>query len=392
MDYFSGYDPLVTKDFIKITNPSNIKTYGWLSEEDGIKLLHNNTILSILNTKYIILHSINDSETFLNSLSSYIKDKDILMEEDFNKNAELTNSIIIDSKLILPDEEEKLKLYQKEVILESNGLYFISFNIRSIKELDNYLHIDFYGKNYDNAGQEFIISPEDITTSYKKIEKIIDSSEVPKNEKIYFRIFTNSNGGIEISGLNIYKIKKYDNNYSIKHSDGDILVLENKNCLPRFYFLENLIASNNQSEIFNNLWYKYIHNTDNSLNYNTSGYVENINYDYRFIKQDSNDKIDIIEYKNNEVLLKISPKNDSFLVFSDSYYPGWNAYINGTETRIYRVNGIVKGIFVPAGNSVIKFVYSPVKIIIPFIISILTIISIFATILFLYFKNKKSEN
>jgi len=388
IDNFSGYDPLITKDFIKIANLSNQRTYGLISKENGISLLRNNTILSILNTRYIILPAIKDTELFLNSISSYIKDKDILTERDFNKNTKLTNSKIIDNTLILLDEENKLKLYKKEVNIESNTIYLISFNIRSMEELDNFIHIDFSGTNYDNAEQEFTISPLDITNSYKKVENLIDSSEVPKNEKIYFRIFTNSRGGVEINNLNIYKVIRY-NNYSIKYSDEDILILENKKYLPRFYFLENLISVDSQNEIFNKLWNKNIYSIDDPSKYNASGYIESIKHNFSFVQSESSDKIDIIEYKNNEVLLNISLKNDSFLVFSDSYYPGWKAYIDGIETKIYRVNGIVKGIFVPAGNNIVKFTYFPTNILILLILSIITFISILVIILFLYFKNKR---
>jgi len=389
IDYFSGYDPLITRDFIRVANLSNA-TYGLIHEEDGIKLLQNNNILSILNTRYIVLPGKKDPELFLSSVSSYIKDKDILTERDFHKNAELNNSIITGKTLTLSEEENKPKLYQKEVKIKSNSLYLISFNIKRIKELDNFIHIDFSGENYNNAEQEFIINPSDITGSYQEVEKMIESSEVPENEQIYFRIFTNSKGGVKISDLNICEITGYQN-YSIKYSDEDILILENNNYLPRFYFVENLISSDNQDEIINKLWDRGIYSKDDTLKYDTSAYIEGINQNLSLAQIGAGDKIKINEYGNNKVTLSVSSENDSFLVFSDSYYPGWKAYINGKETRVYRVNGIAKGIFVPAGDNIIKFVYFPIKILALLILSIISFISVLVIILFLHLKNKRSE-
>jgi len=389
IDYFSGYDPLITRDFIRIANLSKA-TYGLIQEEDGINLLRNNIILSILNTRYIVLPAKKNPELFLSSISSYIKDKDILTKRDFHKNAELNNSRIEGETLTLSDEESTLKLYQKEVKIKSNSLYLISFNIKRIKKLDNFIHIDFSGENYNNAEQEFVINPSDITGSYKKVEKIIESLEVPENEKIYFRIFTNSKGGVKISDLNIYEVSGYQN-YSIKYYDEDILILENKNCLPRFYFVENLISLDDQDEIINKFWDRDIYIKNDMLKYDTSAYMEGIDQNISLAQIGPSNKIKINEYSNNKVSLSLSSKNNSFLVFSDSYYAGWKAYINGKETKIYRVNGIAKGIFVPAGDNIVKFSYLPIKILALLILSIISFISVLIMILFLYLKNKRNK-
>ncbi len=52
----------------------------------------------------------------------------------------------------------------------------------------------------------------------------------------------------------------------------------------------------------------------------------------------------------------ISPDNH-FLVYGDSYLPGWKAWIDGKETIIYKTNGILKGVYVPKGSHKVVFRY-----------------------------------
>jgi uncharacterized membrane protein YfhO len=65
----------------------------------------------------------------------------------------------------------------------------------------------------------------------------------------------------------------------------------------------------------------------------------------------------------------------------DTFYPnGWQAYIDGSETEIYRANHNFRGIVVPQGKHKIEFVYSPASFVISkylaLILSSLTIIGL----------------
>lgn len=68
--------------------------------------------------------------------------------------------------------------------------------------------------------------------------------------------------------------------------------------------------------------------------------------------------ISTIEKKNNFLKLAINVPEEQFLVFSQNYYPGWKAFIDGNEIPIYKVNTVHMGIFVPAGDHEILFKYS----------------------------------
>ena len=70
------------------------------------------------------------------------------------------------------------------------------------------------------------------------------------------------------------------------------------------------------------------------------------------------------------------------MVLTDIYYPGWKAFIDETETKIYRADGLVRAIFIPEGQHTIEFVYQPESYYNGIIISLVSAIILISTLLF----------
>lgn len=70
----------------------------------------------------------------------------------------------------------------------------------------------------------------------------------------------------------------------------------------------------------------------------------------------------VIKANTNRVVINTHLPVMKFLVFNDSYYPGWRAYINGQETKLYRANIAFKGIWVPPGEQSIEFVFGSASV------------------------------
>lgn len=66
----------------------------------------------------------------------------------------------------------------------------------------------------------------------------------------------------------------------------------------------------------------------------------------------------IIDYRPNRVVIEVNTNDAGMLVLSDTYFPGWEARVDGRETKIYRVNGVVRGVFVEPGKHTVEFIYS----------------------------------
>jgi hypothetical protein len=67
----------------------------------------------------------------------------------------------------------------------------------------------------------------------------------------------------------------------------------------------------------------------------------------------------ILSSRANKVSIQCMTEGRSFLVFSDSYDEGWKAEVNGETVAVFRTNGLVKGVFVPKGQSIVEFSYTP---------------------------------
>jgi hypothetical protein len=69
----------------------------------------------------------------------------------------------------------------------------------------------------------------------------------------------------------------------------------------------------------------------------------------------------IVRYSNNEVLINASLAGPGFLVLTDSYYPGWKVYVDGSERKLLRANYFFRAVSLPAGDHSVNFVYDPVS-------------------------------
>ncbi len=55
---------------------------------------------------------------------------------------------------------------------------------------------------------------------------------------------------------------------------------------------------------------------------------------------------------------KTKSETGGLLVLSEIYYkPGWKAFVNGLETKIYQTNHVLRSVYIPAGNSEVLFEY-----------------------------------
>ena len=89
----------------------------------------------------------------------------------------------------------------------------------------------------------------------------------------------------------------------------------------------------------------------------------------------------ITRYEADEVQIDATFAGTGFLVLADQFYPGWKAYVNGKETAVYRVNGILRGIMVPAGSHSILFAYRPRHIYVAGIVAVVCLAGCVAFIL-----------
>jgi hypothetical protein len=99
----------------------------------------------------------------------------------------------------------------------------------------------------------------------------------------------------------------------------------------------------------------------------------------------------IVDYENQVVNIQASLNTRGMLVLADSFYPGWNAYVNGQQEKIYRANLFFRAVPLSAGTHTVEFRYEPRSFAIGRAISIITLLSIVAISILLCMRKRRQN-
>ena len=75
--------------------------------------------------------------------------------------------------------------------------------------------------------------------------------------------------------------------------------------------------------------------------------------------QDSTAQVTLTAYEPNQLTYKLSSATGGVVVFSEIYYPGWTATIDGQEAELGRVNYVLRALKVPAGEHEVVLSFFP---------------------------------
>ena len=81
------------------------------------------------------------------------------------------------------------------------------------------------------------------------------------------------------------------------------------------------------------------------------------------LQVDTNAKIQLLDNENDVILYTAKTNAKQLAVFSEIYYrDGWKAYIDEQATPIVKVNYVLRGLVVPAGDHKIRFEFKPASV------------------------------
>lgn len=91
----------------------------------------------------------------------------------------------------------------------------------------------------------------------------------------------------------------------------------------------------------------------------------------------------IEDYTPNKVVISAETKTPGILVLTDVFYPGWKAFLDGQETKVYRVDGLVRGVYLPQGHHQIIFRYAPISFSQGLLVALLSLLACVILLIFL---------
>ena len=215
--------------------------------------------------------------------------------------------------------------------------------------------------------------------------RVFNLGENPFNENIS-SYYYNSVGGYHPAKLSIYQdlIEKK----LFKEQNSLVQVLQTKpedigtvptpvlNMLNAKYFIykagmETKGEWRNNAN-FGNCWLvksiKYVKDADEEMNSLDSANLKDIAVIRELFKPsiqnmpqaDSTASIQLVKNDNDIITYSSNSATNQFAVFSEIYYPrGWNAYIDGKEAPIVKVNYVLRGLSFTPGKHEIKFEFKP---------------------------------
>jgi hypothetical protein len=141
--------------------------------------------------------------------------------------------------------------------------------------------------------------------------------------------------------------------YIITGQPGQTTVQTNPSALGAAWFVKGIRFVNSPKEEMNAL---------STLTVRDSA-VANISFN-KTLKQpagfDSTATISFVKNENDSIRYTTRSSIEQLAVFSEVYYDkGWNAYVDGKQTDIAKVNYVLRAIMVPAGEHTIEFKFEP---------------------------------
>ena len=81
--------------------------------------------------------------------------------------------------------------------------------------------------------------------------------------------------------------------------------------------------------------------------------------DFGFLKAGGAGTVRLTSYGSDEAKYEVESANGGLVVFSEVYYPGWTATIDGQSAEIGRANYVLRALNVPAGKHEVVFAFHP---------------------------------
>ena len=89
------------------------------------------------------------------------------------------------------------------------------------------------------------------------------------------------------------------------------------------------------------------------------------------------DQVSIVEYKSERVTIQVKTEQPGYLVLSDTFYPDWQAFVDGQSTPIYRADFIFRAVRLEPGDHTIVFEYKPFWFTVGAVISLTSLVIVF---------------
>ncbi len=135
--------------------------------------------------------------------------------------------------------------------------------------------------------------------------------------------------------------------YELSWSQSPWQVYENKAVFPRYFLVDTYVVAVGQKAL-------------NALYANDLRHTVILNMPLKEkISSGATGSVKLLEYSPQKITFQAKTTGTMILFLSDTYYPSWNAIVDGKPTSIFLADYAFRGLVVPAGQHTINMYYQP---------------------------------
>ncbi len=229
-----------------------------------------------------------------------------------------------------------------------------------------YIDSDTFTSHYDLPEQQFVQRPADaqILEDKDMNYRVMDVQHFGEAMPSYFHK--------TVGGYHAAKLSRYNDLINNQIAQNNVQVLNMLN--TRYVIIDDQTVQRNPDAL-GNAWFvdslTYVDNADKEM-----AFLDNFNpatsavADAKFKQQlgdakavQPGDTIYETSYAPNHLTYKSHSANGGLAVFSEVYFPwGWNVTIDGKPAEMGRVNYVLRGLQLPAGDHEIDFKFAPTEV------------------------------
>lgn len=209
------------------------------------------------------------------------------------------------------------------------------------------------------------VYPIQVTKRFDVLRGLISSGIAVENEKatindLSLKLLSLGGARYFISAYEITEPKSLQKVFETQNNFSEFpsyKIYLNPQALPRAYFVNSTIKAKTVDQLANLL-------AEEKFNISKTAIVEKeaVKTSEGGLKGlQAKETAKIVWQKNDhqEIVLKVSVLEDGLLVLTDTFYPGWYAYVDNQPSEILPVNLNSRGIIVNGGEHHVKFLYQP---------------------------------
>jgi len=169
--------------------------------------------------------------------------------------------------------------------------------------------------------------------------------------------------------------KKYDpKRFTIAFEDKSVVVLESNSVLPRAFMVYDWEVGGNEESILKTL-------LDPSFPISKKIILQKNPSIKKPVNDNLQNEVKYLKYDRQKSIIEVATNSPGLLFISDTFFPGWKAFVDNKETEILNANFTFRAIEIPEGKHIVSMAYEPKSFSLGIIVSFISLILLTTTVI-----------